>query len=379
MPILINDVIPSLDRQLLRTQNGTSIVKYCHIDDHSLLEPLIGPHLYLSSQQTEQQMVDMLYRLALPVVLADKYTLILHGTAASMIMRNPFMIHMLMANAFRVYAVQIDNPQYPIPLGYTPTGYTPTNDIIPQLMQSTIDICKVLLLLKHYCLHLTLSDCALFPDLATHLGQTVMEMKNLKYLSFHPRCSEVSYARFFMVFWYGLVNLTHLDILGAPIGKFSAKRIRDFLMKSPNVLYVDLSKCYIDGFPSFMGDVFKGIGSHEVQVIKLHNCRYLTGDILDDLWNRLRNGEMPHLLDVSFGTNDGLSGYRHSLEDFLDHNVRHRMLLERLQTKSYKKEDWPSVIHQLQFVYRDYSLLYLAICHDLLLDVMKHAVHSIRR
>jgi hypothetical protein len=90
-----------------------------------------------------------------------------------------------------------------------------------------------------------------------------------------------------MVFWYGLVNLTHLDISAAPIGKFSAKRIRDFLMKSPNVLYVDLSKCYIDGFPSFMGDVFKGIGSHEVQVIKLHNCRYLTGDILDDLWNRL--------------------------------------------------------------------------------------------
>jgi hypothetical protein len=194
MPILINDVIPSLDRQLLRTQNGTSIVKYCHMDDRPLLEPLIGPHLYLSSQQTEQQMVDMLYRLALPVVLADKYTLILHGTAASMIMRNPFMIHMLMANAFRVYAVQIDNPQYPIPLGYTPTGYTPTDDIIPQLMQSTIDICKVLLLLKHYCLHLTLSDCALFPDLATHLGRTVMEMKNLKYLSFHPRCSEVSYA-----------------------------------------------------------------------------------------------------------------------------------------------------------------------------------------
>jgi hypothetical protein len=105
----------------------------------------------------------------------------------------------------------------------------------------------------------------------------------------------------------------------------------------------------------------------------------LTGDILDDLWNRLRNGEMPHLLDVSFGTNDGLSGYRRSLEDFLDHNVRHRMLLERLQTKSYKKEDWPSVIHQLQFVYRDYSSLYLAIRHNLLLDVMKHAVHSIRR
>jgi hypothetical protein len=165
MPILINDVIPLLDRQLLRTQNGTSIVKYRHMDDRPLLEPLIGPHLYLSSQQTEQQMVDMLYRLALPVVLADKYTLILHGTAASMIMRNPFMIHMLMANAFRVYAVHIDNPQYPIPL-----GDTPTNNIIPELMQSMIDICKVLLHLKHYCLHLTVSDCSLFPDLATHLG-----------------------------------------------------------------------------------------------------------------------------------------------------------------------------------------------------------------